>query len=119
MLRLVAVSGCVVLLCATANAGETRNSGAAEPDLMIGAITTYRSRAEADAACGRDPVVWADRYAGYYYWPREKQFAATGQGAYACLHNAQHGNYWDTSPMSSMAHSPGREFPYTPLYVGS
>ncbi len=93
------------------------NSGAADPELEFGAITTYPSEAQARAACPQDAVVWADRYAGYFYRPGETQYGATSHGAYACLHVALGSNYWDTSPLSSMAggHGPGRVFPYNPL----
>jgi hypothetical protein len=88
------------------------NSGAPDDDLEIGGINTYATETEARSACGGDTVVWADRYAGYYFFPREAQYGHTSQGAFACWHNAKKGNYWDTSPMSSMGEAhPGRQFP--------
>jgi len=116
--RIGLLVGLAFCVASTARASQG-NAGIADPDLLIGSITTYPSETAARLSCKKDPVVWADRYAGYYYWPREKQYGATDQGAFACLHDALKGNYWDTSPMSSMAHQPGKNFPYTPLYVGS
>jgi hypothetical protein len=106
--------GVIFLVSPAARAGSG-NSGKPDPDLMIGAITTYASEKEARASCGRDPVVWADRYAGYYYRPNEKEYGNRGEGSFACLHDAKKGNYWDTSPLSSMVHEHGRTFPFTPI----
>ncbi len=107
----------VALACSSVSGARADgNSGAADPALEIGAIHTYASEAQARASC-RDPVVWADRYAGYFYRRHDKEYAKTAQGSYACQGNALKGNYWGTSPLSSMAkgHGPGRVFPYTPL----
>lgn len=89
------------------------NSGAPDDELRIGPIKTYTDRRQANAACGHDPVVWADRYAGYYYFSHEPQFGHTTEGAFACFHNVRKNNYWGTGPMSSMGegHGPGRQFP--------
>lgn len=110
MIRLAALV-CAVLLPITAHAAG--NSGAPDDELEIGAITTYPSEERARAACGKDTVVWADRYAGYYFFKREPQYGHTALGSFACWHNAKKGNYWDTSPMSGMGegHGPGRQFP--------
>lgn len=106
-------------LSASVTCVRAENSGSADPSLLLRSIPTYTAESEARAACGKDAVVWADRYDGYYYLPDEKQFATTPDGAYACKRAAQGGNYWDTNPLSSMSGQPGRTFPYRPLYVGS
>jgi len=100
----------MLCLIGTANA---QNSGAADPDLLLGAITTFPTENAAQAGCGKDTVVWAERYGGYYYRRGEAGYGTKALGAFACLHNAWEGNYWDTSPMSIMGPShPGRNFPY-------
>ncbi len=110
------IAVCLVLFASVARAA---NTGTADPALLLDAIPTYGTEPEARAACGKDKVVWADRYVGYYYLPGEKQFATTQNGAFSCQQAAAKGNYWDTNPLSSMSGHPGRNFPYQPLYVGS
>ena len=101
------------------------NNGAPDTELEIGGITTFDTQADARTHCGRDTVIWADRYAGYIYFPREPQYGRSEQGAFACLHDALNSNYWTTGPLSSMAkgHGPGRVFPFTPIsnhtFIGS
>ena len=102
-----------------AQAASAGNSGASDPALLLGPIATYATTDAAQRACGRDAVVWADRYEGFYYRPQEPKYGATSSGAYACQHDAMRGNYWDTSPLSSMAGQPGKSFPFTPVFVGS
>lgn len=102
-----------------ASVARAANTGTADPALLLDAIPTYGTEPEARAACGKDKVVWADRYVGYYYLPGEKQFATTRDGAFSCQQAAVKGKYWDTNPLSSMSGHPGRNFPYQPLYVGS
>jgi hypothetical protein len=89
------------------------NSGAADLELEFGAIRTFTSEGAAKAHCGKDTVVWADRYAGYYFFAREDQYGRTKDGAYACWHEARRANYWSSSPMGSIGegHGPGRIFP--------
>ena len=43
------------------------NSGTADPALLLGAIRTFGAEDAARLACGRDAVVWADRYEGFAY----------------------------------------------------
>jgi hypothetical protein len=107
------------LTSAAAAPAAAANDGQAAPDLLLGPVPTYPTEAEARSACGKDAVVWADRYAGYYYLPGEAKFGATPDGAYACKKTAAQANYWDTDPRGSMSGQPGRVFPYRPLYVGS
>lgn len=93
------------------------NPGKPDTEIQIGEVKTFTSEEQAKRACGQDTVVWADRYAGYVYFPRETEYRRTSQGAFACLKSAQDANYWSTGPMSGMAagHGPGRKFPFTPI----
>lgn len=93
------------------------NSGKPDTEIQLGEVGTFGSEEQAKRACGRDTVVWADRFAGYIYFPREAEYGRTSQGAFACLKNAEDANYWSTGPMSGMAacHGPGRNFPFTPI----
>ncbi len=93
------------------------NAGTPDTEIEIGEIKTFTSEGQAKLGCGRDTVVWADRYAGYIYFPRETEYGRTSQGSFACLKNAKDANYWSTGPMSSIAkgHGPGRNFPFTPI----
>lgn len=114
--KLPVLAFATLLLAAPARA---ENSGAAEPGLLLGAIKTFRAEDAARQACGRDAVVWADRYEGYAYTPQEPKYGKTSTGSYACQQDAAAGNYFDTDPRSSMAGHPGRSFPFTPVFVGS
>ena len=107
----------VALLLAVPARAE--NSGAADPGLLLGAIPTFGAEDAARLACGRDAVVWADRYEGFAYRPGEAKYGKTPAGSYACRQDAAAGNYWDTDPRSSMTGHPGRSFPFTPVFVGS
>ena len=98
---------------------HAENSGAADPGLLLGAIRTFGAEDAARLACGRDAVVWADRYEGFAYGPGEAKYGKTAAGSYACRQDAATGNYWDTDPRSSMTGHPGRSFPFTPVFVGS
>lgn len=114
--KLPALAFAILLLAAPARA---ENSGAAEPGLLLGAIKTFGAEDAARRACGRDAVVWADRYEGYAYTPQEPKYGKTSTGSYACQQDAAAGNYFDTDPRSSMVGRPGRSFPFTPVFVGS
>lgn len=107
----------VALVGFLAPAKAEGNTGKPDAEIQIGEVKTFTSEAEAKQACGLDPVVWADRYAGYVYFSREGEYGRTPQGAFACLKNAQDANYWSTGPISGMAagHGPGRNFPFTPI----
>jgi hypothetical protein len=98
---------------------RAENSGAADPALLLGTIKTFGAEDAARLACGRNAVVWADRYEGFAYGPSEPKYGKTATGSYACQQDAAAGNYWDTDPRSSMAGHPGRSFPFTPVFVGS
>lgn len=109
----------ILMLASLGQAAYAENSGASDPSLLLDAIKTYGSLEAAQQACGKDHVVWADRYEGYYYESREPKFGTTAFGSYACKQAAQKGNYWDTRPPTSFSGHPGRNFPFTPLFVGS
>lgn len=104
-----------------AAAAPVGNSGAAEPDLMLNAIPTYPTEREAEAACaaGRGGVVWAERYAGYYFRRDEPQYGTAPSGAYACAADAAGANYWDSDPMSGMMTYHGKSFPSALREFGS
>ena len=119
MRRRLYLAAVLASLVAVGARADGANSGAPDPEIQIGPITTFASEAAARIACGRDGVVWADRYAGYVYFSREPQYGHTAQGSFACMHDAVAHNYWSTGPLGSMGHQAGRSFPYTPLFVGS
>ncbi len=98
---------------------RAENSGVPDPGLLLGMIRTFGAEDAARLACGRDAVVWADRYEGFAYGPGEAKYGKTAAGSYACRQDAAAGNYWDTDPRSSMTGHPGRSFPFTPVFVGS
>lgn len=104
---------------AVVRVAEAGNIGAANPDLLLGQVTTFPSAAAARAACGGDRVVWADGYDGYLHDSMEPRYGTTPTGAYACERDARRANYWDTKPQTDMAGHPGRVFPFTPVFVGS
>ena len=108
--------GLALLLAVLARA---ENSGAADPGLLLGAIRTFGAEDAARLACGRDAVVWADRYEGFAYGPGEPKYGRTNAGSYACRQEAAGGNYRDTDPRGRMTGHPGRSFPFTPVFVGS
>lgn len=112
-MSLKAASAFILALVISGAAWAAGNPGQADNELEFGAIQTFSSESEAKGGCGRDPVVWADRYAGYYYYPREGKYGKTSDGAFACLTDAKGANYWSTSPMGGIAagHGVGREFP--------
>lgn len=108
-----AILAVVVLIAMSATARADGNSGEADNDLEFGAITTFLTERQAQSACGSDTVVWADRYAGYFFFRREDKYGKTTQGAYACLKDAERANYWSSGPMGGIAqgHGSGRVFP--------
>ena len=112
-MRSAAILTSIVLVTLPAAARAGGNSGAADPVLEFGAITTYPSEDQARASCGRDIVVWADRHAGYFFFKREQQYGTTSEGAFACKNNVENANYWSSGPMGGMAkgHGSGRVFP--------
>lgn len=100
-------------------ASEIGNTGEANPDLLLGPVTTFPSAEAARTTCRGDRVVWTDGYDGYLYDSTEARYGATPTGAYACERDARRANYWDSKPQTDMAGHPGRVFPFTPVFVGS
>lgn len=110
---------CGALVVLTAVGAHAANDGRADPDLLIGRLTTYPSADVAERACHGDQVVWADRYSGYYYGRGEAKYNATPDGSYACKAGARTAKYWSTDPRDGMDGHPGRTFPFEPLVFGS
>ena len=102
------IAGLVLMAAPAAAAG---NSGAADNELMLGPIQTFNTEREAQAACGPDGVVWAERHAGYYFKPGERQYGASPMASYACLGAMADANYWDTDPMGGVLAYRGKSFP--------
>lgn len=109
----------ILILTSLGQAAFAENTGKSDPSLLLDAIKTFGSLEAAQQACGKDHVVWADRYEGYYYESREPKFGTTAFGSYACRQEAEKGKYWDTGPSTSFTGHPGRNFPFTPLFIGS
>ena len=86
---------------------------------MLGPVQTYATEREAEAACGRGGVVWAERYAGYYFKRGEPQYGTAPMGAFACEKAVAGANYWDTDPMSGAMHYHGKSFPSALREFGS
>ncbi len=86
------------------------NSGAPDTHFMLGPLTTYDSERAAINACGQGQVVWAERYSGFYYLPREKEYGVARQGAYACMSEASDANYWGTDPIAGIRAHHGKSF---------
>lgn len=115
-LQAMAISSLALLLAHPASA---ENTGQEDKALLLGPVPTFATAEQAHRACGKDQVVWADRYEGYYYNSTEPKYAATPNGSYACRMTARQANYWDTSPITDLGSHPGRSFPFTPLMAGS
>ena len=83
---------------------------AASDDIKLGDIPRYPDEAVAKAACGADPVVWADRHSGFFYPKFHSDFGKTAHGAYACYSQAKKADYWSLTPEGDGGRE-GREFP--------
>lgn len=94
------------------------NPGDPDPALMLGPLQTYTTEQAARAACGEGQVVWAERYAGYFYKPGEARYGTADPGAYACAKDAAGANYWDSDPMTGVMGYHGKSFRW-PDPVGS
>jgi len=110
--------GAVMLACASGR-GLAANDGQADLGLLLGALTIYPSEAAAGRACHSDRVVWADRFAGFFYDSHDPKYGATKDGGYACQSDAQRARYWSTDPRDAMEGHPGRSFPFDRLFFGS
>ena len=104
----IAIAGIVLLAGSAAAAG---NSGEAESALMLGPIQTYQTERDAQAACGPDGVVWAERHAGYYFVPGEQKYRVAPMASFACQSSMAAANYWGTDPMSGVQAHRGKTFP--------
>ncbi len=104
------------VLAAALLVAAAANSGDADEALMLGRLPTYGTEREAEAACGRDAVVWAERYAGYYFGRGEAQYGSAPFGAYACRKDAAAANYWDTDPIGGVTTWHGKSFPSSGAY---
>lgn len=119
MIRSMQMAVCALVLgCAPAGAWAA-NDGRADPDLLLGELNTYSDHDAAERACGVGQVVWADRFAGFFYGSREPKYGATDDGSYACRSDAQKARYWSTDPRDGMEGHPGRTFPFERLFFGS
>jgi hypothetical protein len=84
--------------------------GAASNDIKLGDIPRYSDESAARAACGDDPVVWADSYSGFFYPKFHLDYGKTAHGAYACYGQAKKADYWSLTPDGDGGRE-GREFP--------
>jgi len=111
----ILIAGVLLAFPVSALAG---NMGEPDPGLMLGPLQTYATEPAARAACGDGHVVWAERYAGYFYKPGEARFGVAAPGAYACAKDAAGANYWDSDPMAGVMGYHGKSFRW-PDPVGS
>jgi hypothetical protein len=100
--RLALAAACALDLQASARA--------ASDDIKLGDIPRYPTEAAARAACGADPVVWADSRSGFFYPKFHSDFGKTAHGAYACYNQAKKADYWSLTPEGDGGRE-GREFP--------
>lgn len=111
----------LVAACWFAAGGQARgsdgNDGSPDPHYGLGQITVFLSEAEAARACAGDPVVWAERNAGFFYMKDEDKYARSPQGAFACKSEAMKSNYWGTSLMESIQGYHGKDMKWD--YVSS
>lgn len=112
----VGTAGLVLVATTAAYAG---NSGAADSELMLGPVQTYDTERAAQAACGQSGVVWAERYAGYYFKPGERQYGVAPMASFACLRDMAGANYWGTDPMDGVLAHRGKSFPSALREFGS
>jgi hypothetical protein len=107
---LLAQALCVVFVTSAVAQTSGGNSGEPDPHFLLGPLTTYGSEDAAIRACGQGQVVWAERYSGFYYLPREKQYGVARQGAFACMKEASDANYWGTDPIAGIRAHRGKSF---------
>jgi hypothetical protein len=79
-------------------------------DIPLGDIPRYKDEPSARAACGDDPVVWADSGSGFFYPKFHEDFGKTAHGAYTCYKRAKSADYWSLTPEGDGGRE-GREFP--------
>ena len=80
----------------------------------LGSVTGFPTERQAQAGCGGDGVVWADRRTGFYYPKFAPEYGNSPTGSYTCFKQAKKANYWGLGGGSdSMASREGRTFPFT------
>ena len=104
MRRLAARSG-IVVACIVAS--QTHGSS---DEIKLGDLPRYASEGAARAACGNDPVVWADSHSGFFYPRFHSDFGKTPHGAFTCYGLAKKADYWSFTPEGDGGRQ-GREFP--------
>jgi hypothetical protein len=83
---------------------------ASSDGIKLGDVPRYPDEAAAHAACGGDPVVWADSYSGFFYPKFHSDYGKTPHGAYTCYGRAKKADYWSLTPEGDGGRE-GREFP--------
>ena len=101
-LRFALAGACALALTALAHAAAS--------DIKLGDIPRYSNESAARAACGGDPVVWADNHSGFFYPKFHPDYGKTPHGAYACYGQAKKADYWSLTPEGDGGRE-GREFP--------
>ena len=79
-------------------------------DIPLGKIPRFQDERAARAACGDDPVVWADGKSGFFYPKFHPDYGRTAHGAYTCYRQAKKADYWSLVPEGDGGRE-GREFP--------
>ena len=85
-------------------------ANAASDGIKLGKIPLYPNETAARAACGGDPVVWADSHSGFFYPKFHSNFGKTPHGAFTCYGQAKKADYWNLVPDGDGGRE-GREFP--------
>ncbi len=105
LLRVLILTGVAVATSARAGGTDSHSS-----EIPLGAIPHFPDEASARAACGADPVVWADRKSGFFYPKFHPDFGKTASGNYTCYSQAKKADYWSLIPDGEGGRE-GREFP--------
>jgi len=74
-------------------APSTAPSASTAAPTMSGAPDTYKTEADAKAACGSDTVVWHTRRSKVYHLSGDKYYGHTHHGAYMCMKDATAAGY--------------------------
>lgn len=91
-----------VAVGASAALAAASNDGTPDEQYHLRELHTFTSETEASSACSDDVVVWAERYAGFYYRADEEKYGKAPLGAFACKKEAKIAGYWGTNLMESM-----------------
>ena len=100
------LTAAAVALTWSVHGGRTDSSS----EIKLGDIPRFSDEGSARAACGADPVVWADRKSGFFYPKFHPNFGKTAAGAYTCYSRAKSADYWSLTPDGDGGRE-GREFP--------